>query len=91
MITRVRGIRVGHVTDTEGATGCTVVLPPPGTVGSGAVNGGAPATRETDVLRPGMLVSEVHGVLELTLKADGYDWRLLTADGERDRGTDGCH
>src|SRR5207248_6043870 len=77
MITRVPGIRVGHVTDAEGATGCTVVLPPPGTVGSGAVNGGAPATRETDVLRPGMLVNEVHGVL-LT---GGSAFGLAAADG----------
>jgi len=63
MITAVRGIRVGHSTDPRGLTGCTVVLCPPGTVGSGEVRGGAPATRETDLLRPGMLVNEVHGVL----------------------------
>ena len=63
MITAVRGIRVGHATDRRGLTGCTVVLCPPGTVGSGEVRGGAPATRETDLLRPGMLVNEVHGVL----------------------------
>jgi L-aminopeptidase/D-esterase-like protein len=63
VITAVRGIRVGHATDRRGLTGCTVVLCPPGTVGSGEVRGGAPATRETDLLRPGMLVNEVHGVL----------------------------
>jgi L-aminopeptidase/D-esterase-like protein len=63
VITGVRGIRVGHATDRRGLTGCTVVLCPPGTVGSGEVRGGAPATRETDLLRPGMLVNEVHGVL----------------------------
>ena len=77
MITRVPGIRVGHATDAERATGCTVVLPPPDTVGSGAVNGGAPATRETDVLRPGMLVNEVHAVL-LT---GGSAFGLAAADG----------
>jgi L-aminopeptidase/D-esterase-like protein len=77
VITRVPGIRVGHATDAENATGCTVVLPPAGTVGSGAVNGGAPATRETDVLRPGMLVSEVHAVL-LT---GGSAFGLAAADG----------
>ncbi|HEX9123146.1 MAG TPA: P1 family peptidase [Actinomycetota bacterium] len=63
MITAVRGIRVGHATDPDGLTGCTVVLCPAGTVGSGEIRGGAPATRETDLLRPGMLVSEVHAVL----------------------------
>jgi L-aminopeptidase/D-esterase-like protein len=68
---------VGHATDAENATGCTVILPPAGTVGSGAVNGGAPATRETDVLRPGMLVNEVHAVL-LT---GGSAFGLAAADG----------
>jgi L-aminopeptidase/D-esterase-like protein len=63
VITDVAGVRVGHATDLEAATGCTVVLPPPGTVGSGEVRGGAPGTRETDLLRPGMLVEEVHAVL----------------------------
>jgi L-aminopeptidase/D-esterase-like protein len=77
VITRVPGIRVGHATDAENATGCTVILPPAGTVGSGAVNGGAPATRETDVLRPGMLVNEVHAVL-LT---GGSAFGLAAADG----------
>ncbi len=63
MITRVPGIRVGHFTDWKGVTGCTVVLCPPGTVGSGEVRGGAPATRETDLLRPGTLVEHVNAVL----------------------------
>lgn len=63
MITRVPGIRVGHVTDLEGLTGCTVVLLPPGTTGSVDVKGGAPGTRETDAIRPGTLVPEIHGVL----------------------------
>ena len=59
----IEGVRIGHWSDPEGRTGCTVVLPPPGTVGSGEVRGGAPGTRETDLLRPGMLVEEVHAVL----------------------------
>lgn len=63
MITAVPGIRVGHWTDRRGRTGCTVVLAPPGTVGSGEMRGGAPATHETDLLRPGTLVEEVHAVL----------------------------
>ena len=45
MITAVAGIRVGHWTDPVGLTGCTVVLPPPGTVASGEVRGGAPGTQ----------------------------------------------
>jgi len=76
-ITRVPGIRVGHWTDREGLTGCTVVLCPPGTVGSGEVRGGAPGTRETDLLRPGTLVREVHAVL----LAGGSAFGLAAADG----------
>jgi L-aminopeptidase/D-esterase-like protein len=76
-ITRVPGIRVGHWSDPVGMTGCTVVLCPPGTVGSGEVRGGAPGTRETDVLAPGRLVREVHAVL-LT---GGSAFGLAAADG----------
>jgi L-aminopeptidase/D-esterase-like protein len=77
VITAVRGITVGHWTDPVGRTGCTVVLCPPDTVGSGEVRGGAPGTRETDLLRPGMLVGEVHAVL-LT---GGSAFGLAAADG----------
>jgi L-aminopeptidase/D-esterase-like protein len=77
VITRVPGVRVGNWTDPVGLTGCTVVLCPPGTVGSGEVRGGAPGTRETDLLRPGTLVQEVHAVL-LT---GGSAFGLAAADG----------
>ena len=86
----VEGIRVGSWTDRGARTGCTVVLCPPGTVGSGEVRGGAPGTRETDLLRPGMLVHEVDAVL-LT---GGSAFGLAAADGvmrwleERGRGFD---
>ncbi|HYX79440.1 MAG TPA: P1 family peptidase [Actinomycetota bacterium] len=76
-MTKVRGIRVGHHTDRIGITGCTVVLCPPDTVGSVEVRGGAPGTRETDALRPGTLVDEVHAVL-LT---GGSAFGLAAADG----------
>jgi L-aminopeptidase/D-esterase-like protein len=74
---RVAGLRVGHWTDLVGRTGCTVVLCPPGTVGSGEVRGGAPGTRETDLLKPGRLVQEVNAVL-LT---GGSAFGLGSADG----------
>jgi L-aminopeptidase/D-esterase-like protein len=77
MIARIPGIRVGQWTDPEGLTGCTVVLCPPGTIGSGEVRGGAPGTRETDLLRPGTLVQEVNAVL-LT---GGSAFGLAAADG----------
>ncbi len=63
MITRIAGIRVGHWTDGSGITGCTVVLCPPRTTGSVDVKGGAPGTRETDAIRPGTAVDEIHGVV----------------------------
>ena len=57
------GYRVGHATDAARRTGCTVILPPPGTIAAVDVRGGAPGTRETGVFAPGNLVSEIHGVV----------------------------
>ena len=62
-ITDVPGIRVGHDTNLEAATGCTVILCDTPATGGVDVRGGSPATRETDVLRPLHMVEEVHGVL----------------------------
>lgn len=64
-ITDVPGIRVGHVqkTDDGWLSGVTVILPPPGTIGSVDVQGGGPATHETDALDPTTLVSAVHAVV----------------------------
>ncbi len=62
-ITDVPGIRLGHWTDRRAVTGCTVVLCEAGAVGGVDVRGAAPGTRETDLLRPGNLVEEVHAVL----------------------------
>lgn len=76
-ITAVPGIRVGHATDLDALTGCTVVLCEAGAVGAVEVRGAAPGTRETDLLRPEMLVQEVHGVL-LT---GGSAFGLAAADG----------
>lgn len=90
MITDVGGITVGHWTDDAAHTGCTVVLCPEGTIGSGEVRGGAPGTRETDLLRPGMLVEHIDAVL----LSGGSAFGLAAADGvmrwlaERGRGFD---
>ena len=62
-ITDVPGIRVGHAQDPEALTGCTVVLCERGAVGGVDQRGGAPGTRETDLLRPMHLVQKVHAVL----------------------------
>ncbi|WP_255768031.1 P1 family peptidase [Pseudarthrobacter sulfonivorans] len=78
-ITDVPGIRVGHVqkNDDGWLTGATVVLPPPGTVGSVDVRGGGPGTHETDALDPTTLVATVDAVV-LT---GGSAYGLVTAHG----------
>ena len=57
------GYRIGHWTESVRLTGCTVILPPPGTIAAVDVRGGAPGTRETGVFTPGNLVSEIHAVV----------------------------
>jgi L-aminopeptidase/D-esterase-like protein len=59
----VQGIVVGHDTNLEAATGCTVVVCETPTRGGVDVRGGAPGTRETDLLDPRCLVEVVHAVL----------------------------
>ena len=72
-ITSVPGISVGHYTDREAATGCTVVLCESGAVGGVDVRGSAPGTRETDLLRPMSLVPEIHAVVLSGGSAFGLD------------------
>jgi L-aminopeptidase/D-esterase-like protein len=72
-ITDVPGIRVGHSQNTEAATGCTVVLCTDGAVAGVDQRGGAPGTRETDLLRPMHLVEEVHAVVLAGGSAFGLD------------------
>src|SRR5687767_3054337 len=62
MITAVTGVRVGHWTDSKAKTGCTVVRLPEGTVASGEVRGGAPATRDFVLLSPDKTVAHVDAV-----------------------------
>ena len=95
-ITDVGGIRVGHhhAIDPDAepgsgwATGTTVVLTPPGTVGAVDGRGGAPGTRETDLLDPSNSIRHVDAVV-LT---GGSAFGLAAADGvmtwleEQDRG-----
>ncbi|KZS70600.1 hypothetical protein A4G29_05885 [Mycobacterium kansasii] len=84
-ITDVGGIRVGHYQRLDPdaslgagwACGVTVVLPPPGTVGAVDCRGGAPGTRETDLLDP---VNSVRFV-DAVLLAGGSAYGLAAADG----------
>lgn len=72
-ITDVPGIRVGHAQNDEALTGCTVVLCEKGAVGGVDQRGGAPGTRETDLLRPMHMVLRVHAVLLSGGSAFGLD------------------
>jgi len=72
-ITDVPGIRVGHAQDIEAITGCTVVLCMEGAVGGVDQRGGAPGTRETDLLGTMHLVNKAHGVLLTGGSAFGLD------------------
>jgi L-aminopeptidase/D-esterase-like protein len=76
-ITDVPGIRVGHWTDRRAITGCTVVLPDRPAVAGVDVRGAAPGTRETELLRPGNLVQEVHAIC----LAGGSAYGLEAASG----------
>ena len=62
-ITSVPGVRVGHYTDLDNATGCTVILCEGGAVGGVDVRGSAPGTLGTDSLAPTALVERVHAVV----------------------------
>ena len=73
----VPGLRVGHATDVDAVTGCTVVLATDGAIAGVDVRGAAPGTRETDLLRPGSLVERVHAIC----LAGGSAFGLAAADG----------
>jgi L-aminopeptidase/D-esterase-like protein len=72
-ITDVPGLRVGHDTNLEGGTGCTVILCDRPFTGGVDVRGGAPATRETDLLRPLHMVEEAHAIVLTGGSAFGLD------------------
>jgi len=69
----ISGIKVGHAQSQEGITGCTVVLCEKGATAGVAVRGGAPGTRETDLLNPTEMVQSIHGVVLSGGSAFGLD------------------
>lgn len=76
-LTQVQGLKVGHFTMAGRPTGCTVVIAPENTTGGVDVRGGAPGTRETDLLDP---VNNVQIVNALVL-AGGSAFGLDAATG----------
>ena len=73
----IAGIKIGHATDEEHHTGCTVILCPQGAVGSANVRGSGPGTREIALLAPERPLHKVNAVV-LT---GGSAFGLATADG----------
>ncbi|MCC5912084.1 MAG: P1 family peptidase [Clostridiaceae bacterium] len=72
-LTDIKGIKVGHAQDEKAATGCTVILCEEGAVAGVDVRGGAPGTRETDLLNPVNLVEKIHAVFLTGGSAFGLD------------------
>jgi len=71
------GISIGHWTNMDGPTGCTVVLAPEGTVAAGEVRGGGPGTRESELMSPAANAPGVQAVCFAGRSAFG----LAAADG----------
>src|SRR5213594_270481 len=72
-LTAVEGLRVGHHTLAERPTGCTVILVDGDAVGGVAQTGGAPGTRETDLLHPLNMVDKVNAIVLSGGSAFGLD------------------
>lgn len=72
-LTSIPGIRVGHDTLDSRPTGCTVVLCESGAVAGCDIRGGAPGTRETDLLAPTRMVPHIHAVCLAGGSAYGLD------------------
>ncbi len=77
MIECLEGFRIGHYSDFQNATGCTVILCPPSTVASCEVRGNSPGSRELALLAPEKSMQEIHAIL-LT---GGSAFGLAAADG----------
>jgi L-aminopeptidase/D-esterase-like protein len=76
-LTAVTGLKVGHHTLDARPTGCTVILAEAGAVAGIDVRGGAPGTRDTDLLDPVKLVPQVHAIV----LSGGSAFGLAAADG----------
>ena len=86
LITDVEGLLVGNAEDSLVRSGATVLLGARPFVAAVAVMGGAPGTRETDLLAPDKLVQEVDALVLAGGSAFGLDAASGVADGLRDAG-----
>jgi L-aminopeptidase/D-esterase-like protein len=71
------GFKVGHWTNQQGNSGCTVVLPPAGNVSSCDIRGSSPSSREVEHLHPDRRLTEIHAVL----MTGGSAFGLAAAEG----------
>ncbi len=78
-LTDITGIRVGHATDLEAITGCTVILCEKGAVAGVDIRGGATGTEEMDVMSPWHITPQVHAVV----LSGGSAFGLEAASGVR--------
>ena len=78
-LTDIPGIRVGHASDYDALTGCTVILCDGGAVGGVDMRGSATGTEELDVLQPGHVDPQVHAIV----LAGGSAFGLEAASGVR--------
>ena len=85
-LTDIEGVLVGHATDEQAATGCTVVLLPEGTTGGVDVRGGAASTRGTLTLDPGNVVEHVDALVLTGGSAFGLDAVCGVIDWLEERG-----
>ncbi len=76
-ITAVPGVEVGHWTDLDAATGVTVISLPEPNLAAFEARGGAPGTRETALLAPGMKVETIQALVF----SGGSAFGLAAADG----------
>jgi len=72
-ITEIKGIKIGHAQDFTGATGCTAILCEEGAFAGVDVRGGAPASRETELLKSVNMVERIHAVMLSGGSAYGLD------------------
>lgn len=84
----VPGVKVGHASDMDALTGVTAIYCPEGAVPGVCVRGGAPGTRETDLMKPGELVESVNAIMLTGGSAFGLDAATGMMDLLRRRGAD---
>ncbi|MGP1569334.1 MAG: P1 family peptidase [Eubacteriales bacterium] len=72
-IRNIEGFKIGNAEDEKAATGCTVIIAKNGATAGVATYGGAPASRETELLRSEKTVQKIHAVMLCGGSAYGLD------------------